>query len=142
MSILEQNSEVFRDVLGQAFILEHHSNIVIDNTKEESKTEYNRYKQLTSNWDSPVVTSTFVQFLNTLFSDSMQSVRRLNSLADSVIIVDEIQSLPIQMIYMFNLAMNYLSLVCDSTIILCSATQPVLDQVSCPICMGLSLIHI
>ena len=136
LSILEQNSEVFRDVLGQAFILEHNSNIVIDNTKEESKTEYNRYKQLTSNWDSPVVTSTFVQFLNTLFSDSMQSVRRLNSLADSVIIVDEIQSLPIQMIYMFNLAMNYLSLVCDSTIILCSATQPVLDQVSCPICMG------
>ena len=134
LSILEQNSEVFRSALGNTdYILEHHSNVVFDETEQEQRSELNRYQLLTENWDHPIVITTFVQFLNTLFSGRTQSVRRFHSLAHSVIIIDEIQSLPINMIAMFNMAMNYYSRLCDSTIVLCSATQPVLDQVKPPI---------
>lgn len=137
LSILEQNSQVFKTALGDGdYILEHHSNIVFDDVEGESKFQYYRYKRLTENWDCPIVITTFVQFLNTLFSDSTQSVRRFHNLADSVIIVDEIQSLPINMIFMFNLAMNYFSCINNTTVILCSATQPVLDKVTMPIYMG------
>lgn len=134
LSILEQNAQVFRDVLGDGdFLLEHHSNVVQD---DESQLEGSRYRQMTENWEVPIVLTTFVQFLNTLFSDSTQSVRRFHSLADSIIIIDEIQSLPIHMICMFNLMMNYLSAVWNVTVILCSATQPVLHHVKPPIDLG------
>ncbi|MEF9939334.1 MAG: CRISPR-associated helicase Cas3' [Clostridium sp.] len=133
LSILEQNSQVFRNALkDDSVILEHHSNVILDDD-EESEAELGRYKHLTENWDNPIVLTTFVQFLDTLFSDSTQSVRRFHNLMDSVIIVDEIQSLPIHMISIFNMTMNYLHLIGGTTVILCSATQPILDQVKQPI---------
>lgn len=139
LSIVEQNSQVFREALGDGdFILEHHSNVVTEEgqNQAESRQEYNRYKLLTENWESPLVITTFVQFLNTLFSDSTQSVRRFHSLSNAVIIIDEIQSLPITMISMFNLAINYFSSLCGTTVILCSATQPILDEVPVPVCLN------
>lgn len=137
LSILEQNSQVFRNALGEGdFLLEHHSNVVIEDIEGEGTEEYNRYSLLAENWDAPMIVTTFVQFLNTLFSDSTQSVRRLYRLSNSVVIIDEIQSLPIQMIGMFNLAMNFLSTMCNTTVILCSATQPILEQLKPPIQLG------
>lgn len=132
LSILEQNSQVLKDTLRMnELILEHHSNVILVNP-EESTCE-DEYRHLTENWDAPIVVSTFVQFLNTLFSGSTGSVRRFHSLADSVIIIDEIQSLPIEMISIFNMTINYLYHITHSTIVLCSATQPVLDKVRLPI---------
>lgn len=134
LSILEQNAEVFRKALGaEAPILEHHSNVIPEDGEEEKRTELDLYKHLTENWDSPIVVTTFVQFLNTLFSDSLQSVRRFHSLLNAVILIDEIQSLPIQMIYLFNMTMNFLHKVYGTTVVLCSATQPILDKVKYPI---------
>lgn len=130
LSILEQNSEVLGTALNdKTVILEHHSNVVLDDG-DEAKTELSRYKHLTENWDCVIILTTFVQFLNTLFSDSTQSVRRFHSLENAVIIIDEIQSLPINMISIFNLVMNYLNQICGTTVILCSATQPILDKVN------------
>ncbi|WP_077610082.1 CRISPR-associated helicase/endonuclease Cas3 [Clostridium sp. Marseille-P2415] len=137
LSILEQNSQVFREALGnEKIILEHHSNVIVEDSDETDGDCIDRYRHLTENWDSPVVITTFVQFLNTLFSGKTSSVRRFHNLTDSVIIIDEIQSLPIKMIHIFNMAMNYLCHVCRSTIVLCSATQPVLDQVRISVHMG------
>lgn len=137
LSILEQNSQVFRDALGnENLILEHHSNVVIAESEEEEGECIDRYRHLTENWEVPVVITTFVQFLNTLFAGRTSSVRRFHNLADSVIIIDEIQSLPIEMLHIFNMAMNYLFHMCRTTIILCSATQPVLERVQIPIKMA------
>ena len=69
-----------------------------------------------------------VQMLNTLFDGRTQCVRRMHSLANSIIIFDEIQSLPVKCIHIFNLTINFLSYVCGATVILCSATQPLLDR--------------
>lgn len=134
LSILEQNSQIFREVIHQDdLILEHHSNVIPEEDGVEEIEMQNRYRHLTENWDSKFVITTFVQFLNTLFGGKTSSVRRFHNLLESVILIDEIQSLPITMISLFNMTMNYLSHMCKATVILCSATQPILDQVVPPI---------
>ena len=107
-------------------ILEHHSNLIIDNENED-------YKLLTERWDSPIILSTMVQFLNTLFNGGTQSVRRLHNLVNSIIIFDEIQAIPIKCISMFNYAINFLSKICNTTVILCTATQPMLSMTDRPL---------
>ncbi len=126
MSILEQNSSVLRSIVGdENMFLEHHSDFAADISGREELAEY---ELKCERWDRPVIATTMVQFLNTLFLGKMSSVRRTHCLANSVIIIDEIQSIPLKCVNLFNLAMNFLSEVCKSTIVLCSATQPVLDE--------------
>ena len=121
-TIIEQNAKDVREVLRcDDMILEHHSDIVIDNDDEERKL-------LTERWNAPIVFTTMVQFLNTLFAGKTQSVRRLHNLSNSVIIFDEIQSLPVKCVSMFNNAVQFLSTFCNSTIVLCTATQPQLSS--------------
>ncbi|MEG1738573.1 MAG: CRISPR-associated helicase Cas3' [Odoribacter sp.] len=134
LSILEQNAGVIRETLqDDTYILEHHSNIII----EDDGGMNSRYQTLTDTWDSPMILTTMVQFLNTLFNASMQSIRRMHRLSNSIIIFDEIQSLPIKCIYLFNTIINFLSKICGATVILCSATQPLLDEVDKNILYGL-----
>lgn len=130
MSILEQNSDVLRSVAGDEILLEHHSNIAAEIDGED---ELNDYERRCERWENPVIATTAVQFLNALFSGKMSSVRRFHHLENSVIIIDEIQSIPIKCVYLFNLAMNFLSRICGSVIVLCSATQPTLEQVDYPL---------
>ncbi|MCM1023036.1 MAG: CRISPR-associated helicase Cas3' [Prevotella sp.] len=130
MSILEQNSEVLRSVAGDGVLLEHHSNIAAE---IDSGEELNDYERSCERWENPVIATTAVQFLNTLFSGKMSSVRRFHNLSNSVIIIDEVQSLPIKCVYLFNLAMNFLSRVCGTVVVLCTATQPALEQVKYPL---------
>lgn len=85
-------------------------------------------KYLEDRWDMPVVATTFVRFSETLFSSGGSNVRRFQSLCNSVIIVDEVQSVPTKIISLFNSAINFLSKLCGCTVILCSATQPCLDK--------------
>lgn len=126
-TIIDQNSKEIKDILGREdIILEHHSNVLIDN-------EYEEYKLLTERWDCPIILTTMVQFLDTLFSGGTQNVRRLHNLANSIIIFDEIQSIPIKCINMFNSAINFLSYICNATIVLCTATQPLLATTKMPL---------
>ncbi|UOR13572.1 CRISPR-associated helicase Cas3' [Halobacillus amylolyticus] len=131
-TIIEQNAQEVRRILeDDVNILEHHSNVV---TEEESTGDY-RYakdKPLTlakDNWESPIIFTTMVQFLNTIYSNSTRNSRRMHNLANSVIIFDEVQSLPIKCTSLLNEALNFLNKVCRSSILLCTATQPALDFV-------------
>jgi len=137
LSILEQNADVIRKYVGnEDVVFEHHSNVINEPVKEPNEEETyknERYKALTQNWDSPIVITTMVQLLNTLFLGKLQSIRRMHALANSIIIFDEIQSLPIKMISLFNMAVNFLVDTCGATVVLCSATQPSLDKVTHPI---------
>ena len=69
-----------------------------------------------------------VQFFQTLFKTKSANIRRFSSLANSVLILDEVQSLPIEVTTLFNLTMNFLNEVMNTTIILCTATQPAYDS--------------
>ena len=125
MSILEQNSDVIREIAGASAFLEHHSDMLAEVSDDDDRLH--EYELRTEKWDSPVIAATMVQFLNALFSGKSSAVRRMHRLSRAVIIIDEVQSVPLKCVYLFNLAMNFLSQVCGSTIVLCSATQPPLD---------------
>lgn len=126
-TIIDQNASDIKEIFeGESFILEHHSNIIRDNDDED-------YKLLTERWDSPVIFTTTVQFLNTIFKGGTQDVRRMHHLANAVLIFDEVQAIPLKCISLFNAALNFLSKVCNSTIILCTATQPALDVAEKPL---------
>lgn len=132
-TIIEQNAKEIKDILGhEDMILEHHSNLIIDYS-QDNDDEQEDYKLLTERWDSPIILTTMVQFLDTLFSGGTQGVRRMHNLANSVIIFDEIQAIPIKCINMFNSAINFLSNICNATIILCTATQPLLSTTTMPL---------
>lgn len=126
LSIIEQNAKEIRKAVGDtASVLEHHSNLLRDDASQE---EVSRTELLQETWDAQVVITTFVQLLNTLFSGKMSSVRRFHSLCRSVIIIDEVQSLPPKLLSMFNIAVNFLVTCCGSTVLLCSATQPAFES--------------
>lgn len=127
-SIIDQNAEQVRKILESegvepgSVVLEHHSNLT-----PERQTWRN--KILSENWDAPVVFTTSVQLLETLFGAGTRGARRMHQLANSVIVFDEIQTLPVKCVHLFNNAMNFLVEQCGSTVVLCTATQPLLDQV-------------
>ncbi len=126
LSVLEQNSEVIKNYCADPFrVLEHHSNVI---RFEEVKEVLDEYEFLTETWSEPIIISTMVRFLETIFQGRMTDVRRFQALTESVIIIDESQTIPKKTVYMFNEAMNFLSRCCNSTVVLCSATQPTLGE--------------
>jgi len=125
-SIIEQNARAVRDILEDnddlhPWVLEHHSNIEPENQTWHSKL-------VSENWDAPIVFTTMVQFLEALFSSGTSSVRRMHQLANSVLIFDEIQTLPINCVHLFCNAINFLAQHAKATTLLCTATQPLLDN--------------
>lgn len=127
-SILSQNYKVFVKALGRSdCILQHHSDVVLDKGDEELLAQM-------QNWQgAPFIATTMVQCLNTLFAAPRKNVRRLAALANSVLFFDEVQALPPQDIYLFNLSLNVLAGLFHCTVILCTATQPALEQVAYPV---------
>jgi CRISPR-associated endonuclease/helicase Cas3 len=125
MSILEQNSDIIGKLAGEENILEHHSNIISDIDDENELEKYLLYSE---RWTKPVIATTMVQFLNTLFSAKTSSVRRMHCLCDSVIIIDEVQSVPLKCTHLFSLAVNFLTKICGCSVVLCSATQPTFEN--------------
>jgi CRISPR-associated endonuclease/helicase Cas3 len=127
-SIIDQNAAVVRDILESeddvagSIVLEHHGSL--DPLKETSRS-----KLLSENWDAPVVFTTSVQFLESLFGAGTRGVRRMHQLANAVLIFDEAQTLPIRCVHLFNNAVNFLVRYCGATVVLCTATQPLLHRV-------------
>ena len=131
LTIIDQNAKVIRDYLPmQETILEHHSDVVMEG---KSHDEADLYDVMRNRWSAPVIITTMVQLLEILFSDKTQSVARMRALCDSVIVFDEVQSLPRKTLQIFNVAMNFLAGFCGATIILSSATQPALEGLDFPI---------
>jgi len=129
-SIIDQNARVARSILETAdsdigrgeFVLEHHASIT-------PEVQTWREKVLCENWDAPVIFTTMVQFLESLFGSGTRGARRMHQLANSVLVFDEIQTLPVKCVHLFNNAVNFLVEQCNSTVLLCTATQPLLHKV-------------
>lgn len=130
MSILEQNSDDIRGLCGDDEFLEHHSNMMSEIDDDDELAEY---QLRTEKWDLPVIATTLVQFLNALYLGRTSAVRRMHRLSRAVIIIDEVQSVPVKCVELFNLAVNFLSKICGSTVVLCTATQPVFDRTNYPV---------
>ena len=122
-SIIEQNAKVFKTILGDDNVLEHHSQIEFATTEELKKNQL-----ATENWDAPIVVTTNVQFFESLFSNKSSKCRKLHNIANSVIIFDEVQMLPVEYLnpciaMIEELVKNY-----GCTTVLCTATQPPLEN--------------
>jgi CRISPR-associated helicase Cas3/CRISPR-associated endonuclease Cas3-HD len=128
-SIIEQNAKVFKDVLGDENILEHHCNYQFDSNNSENLQSVNEKLKLASeNWDIPIVVTTNVQFFESLFSNRSSKCRKIHNLSKSVIIFDEAQMLPIQYLIPCLLAVSELVKNYGTTAVLCTATQPSVNE--------------
>lgn len=124
-SIIEQTADVFRSVfaaLGDDVVVEHHSNTEADETREN-----HRSRLACENWDAPLIVTTNVQLFESLFARRTSRCRKLHSLVDSVIVLDEAQLLPLEFLQPVVDVLRYLVQDFGVTVLLCTATQPVLD---------------
>lgn len=124
-SIIEQNAAVFRELLGEENVVEHHQHVDYDDAQD---TDMNRKRLATENWDAPVIVTTNVQFFESLFSNRPSKCRKLHNLAESIVIFDEAQMIPLDYLRPSLAAIEALVRHYDCTAVLCTATQPPLGQ--------------
>ncbi len=118
-SIIEQNADVFRRILGDDAVLEHHSNF-------EPDIEDFRSRMASENWDAPLVVTTNVQFFESIFACRTSASRKLHNIAGSVVIIDEAQMLPAHLLKPCLEALRELTAHYQVSSVLCTATQPAL----------------
>ena len=129
-SIITQTAMVFREIFGEENILEHHSEVVVEQQGEgdSGDDQMSRLKFLTENWDAPIILTTNVQFFESLFASKPAKCRKVHSIANSVIVMDEVQALPEGFLSPILSAIDTLSEAFHCSILCCSATQPVYDE--------------
>lgn len=135
--VYDEYRRLFQDARGLDILL-HHSNLIPDeDTPEDAGSLYlggaDRRSLLAERWDADIILTTQVQFFNALFLGTGKAARRLRSLQDAVIILDEVQTIPIHLTHLFNLAAAWLTGMCGCRLLLSTATQPTLDTLSYPL---------
>ena len=128
-SIIEQNAEVFTNLLaalGPDIVIEHHSNLAPGNEEKEST----RSRLATENWDAPIIVTTAVQFYESCFANKTSRSRKLHNVANSVLILDEAQTLPVQYLAPCLRTLEQFSRNYRTTTVLCTATQPAIEKSS------------
>lgn len=127
-SIIEQTAQIFRNILGEENVLEHHSGVVYEDVGGVSSETIRKIKA-TENWDMPVIVTTAVQFFESLYSNRPSKCRKLHNIADSVIIFDEAQMMPIPYLRPCVHGIAQLIESYNVSAVLCTATQPALENI-------------
>ncbi len=122
-SIVEQTADVFGGIFGRDAIVEHHSQVDTDDSAETARS-----RLACENWDAPLVVTTNVQLFESLFAARTSRCRKLHNIAGSVIVLDEAQLLPPEFLQPILDALNLLVAHYGVTLLLCTATQPVLTD--------------
>jgi CRISPR-associated endonuclease/helicase Cas3 len=120
-SIIEQTTNIFREIFGDA-VIEHHSNAEADPDKEN-----HRSRLACENWDAPVIVTTNVQFFESLFAAKTSRCRKLHNIVNSVVVLDEAQLLPLDFMQPILDVLNLLVRHYGVTVVLSTATQPALS---------------
>ncbi|HEY9769582.1 MAG TPA: CRISPR-associated helicase Cas3' [Coleofasciculaceae cyanobacterium] len=127
-SIIEQTVEVYRNIFGQDAVLEHHSAVQPEKSNESDARPRQAIARLaTQNWDAPLIVTTTVQLLESLFANRTSRCRKLHNIVNSIIILDEVQTLPV---FLLEPILSVLKELCDRyrvSIVLCTATQPAFE---------------
>ena len=121
-SIIEQTATIYHDIFGDA-VIEHHSSL--DPDRETAKS-----RLATENWDAPVIVTTNVQLFESLFAAKTSRCRKLHNLVNSVIVLDEAQTLPPELLQPCLDVLNLLAKHYGVTVVMCTATQPALTEVA------------
>ena len=130
-SIIEQTAAVFRGVLGDADVLEHHASFdweatrrASDDADDAAANPVARLRRAADTWDAPVIVTTAVQFFESLFAARRNRCRKLHNLAGAVIVLDEAQTLPLPLLQPCLAALDELARNYGASLVLCTATQP------------------
>lgn len=118
-SIIDQNAAVYKNVFGDENVLEHHSMV---ESKEDGNEQMTVSRLASENWDRPIVVTTTVQLFESLFSNKTSKCRKLHNIADSIIVLDEFQSLPIHVLKPIFVMLNALIKEFNVTVLVSSAT--------------------
>lgn len=124
-SIIVQTANILKQIFGEENVLEHHSNFDPDNIKNEAVRE--KAKLATENWDYPIIVTTNVQLFESMFSNRTADCRKLHNIVDSVLILDEIQMLPIDFLQPIVDAMKAYQSLFGVSVLFTTASQPVLS---------------
>lgn len=116
-SIIEQNADVFRAAVGADQVVEHHSNLDEDDSTPKARLA-------AENWDAPVIVTTSVQFFESLFAAKTSRCRKLHNIANSVVVLDEAQLVPVEFLQPILAAMRLLVERYKISFLICTATQP------------------
>ncbi len=127
LSIIEQNAQVFREALGSEAILEHHSGD-LETTDDEDWYKNPARRHAIENWDAPIIITTSVRFFESLFSHRPADLRRVHNIARSVVILDEVQTLPRNLLRPILGIIEDLAANWQTTFLFCTATQPAFEK--------------
>lgn len=126
INIIDQTADELKKIFNESgnddYVLEHHSNVIY--AKEGDGEDYNPKQLATENWDYPIIITTSVQFFESLFSNARTACRKLHNIQDSIIIFDEIQTLPMNVTEPTLIMLDNLQRLCRCSILFCTATQP------------------
>ena len=129
-SIIEQTAQAFREILGDENVLEFHSGVQFDQQEDDaSSPEAVPLTRSVETWDVPVIVTTAVQFFESLYACQPSKCRKLHNLAQSVLIFDEAQMLPLPYLRPCVWAIAQLVRHYGASAVLCTATQPALDPI-------------
>lgn len=124
-SIIVQTASILKKIFGNENVLEHHSNINLKEIKNKECRE--RLQLATENWDYPIIITTNVQLFESLFSNKRSDCRKLHNIANSVIILDEVQTLPLNFYKPIVNTLDTFQRIFGISVLLTTASQPILS---------------
>ena len=128
-SIITQTAGIFREIFGEENVLEHHSDISFSGDEASQEAErYERTRLLAENWDAPIIVTTNVQFFESLFSHKVSRSRKVHSIANSVVVFDEVQMFPTEFLHPMLRLLEDLRWIYGTQLLFCSATLPPFDK--------------
>ena len=136
ISIIDQTAKELKRIFGEEWVLEHHSNF---NENEEANNDiadetqqYEAYTRrlATENWDYPIIVTTSVQFFESLFGNKPSRCRKVHNIAQSVVIFDEVQTLPKELVIPTLTMLKNVQKVMNTSFLFCTATQPAFEKSS------------